>query len=65
VNRQTDRFRFFEKLPGIKDRILQKADEEIIDKIFEEINYKIVDEKLNKERDRSRKWLNNALSDKE
>lgn len=65
VNRQTDRFRFFEKLPGIEDRILQKADEGVTDKIFDKINYKMVDEKLNQERERSRKWLDDALSDKE
>lgn len=62
VNRQTDRFQFFGKLPGIEEHILQSAEEAIVEKIFEKINYEAVDEKLNQERDRSKKWLDNALS---
>ena len=62
VNRQTDRFQFFESLPGISDRILQKADVAMTDTMFEEINYDVVDEKLGQERERSQKWLDHALS---
>lgn len=62
VNRQTDRFQFFESLPGISDRILQKADVAMTDTMFEEIHYDVVDEKLGQERERSQKWLDHALS---
>lgn len=65
VNRQTDRFQFFENLPGIAERILQKTDVAMTDTMFEEINYDVVDEKLERERERSQRWLDNALSKEE
>lgn len=61
VNRQTDRFKFFEKLPGISEHILSMVDAEFCDKILEQIDYDAVDKELSKERQCSLKWLKDAL----
>lgn len=52
----------FENLTGIAERILQKTDVSMTDTMFEEIKYDVVDEKLERERERSQRWLDNALS---
>lgn len=61
TNRETDRFNFFDKLPGISERILGTVDVENCDKIFEPIDYDAADEVLLKERAYSMQWLQEAL----
>lgn len=61
TNRQTDRFKFFDKFPGLSGHILSMTDSKNCDKIFEQIDYAAVDEALSKERDYSMQWLREAL----
>lgn len=61
VNRQTDRFKIFEDLSDISERILQTVDLRECDRIFRQIDYGKVDKVLLEERERSLRWLAEAL----
>lgn len=61
VNRQTDRFKIFEKLPDISGRVLQTVDPEECERIFRQIDYGKVDKALLAEREKSMRWLEESL----
>lgn len=64
VNRESDRFKFFNKLPGVADRVLETADEEGLQVFDKPLDYADVERYLAAERERSLGWLEAALQSK-
>lgn len=61
VNRETDRFTFFEKVPGLTGRIMQVTANEELPLLDREVDYGSVGRFLDLERERSLSWLDAAL----
>lgn len=61
VNRETDRFDFFKKVPGLNGRIMQVTANEELPLADKEVDYKSVGRFLDVERERSLSWLDAAL----
>lgn len=61
VNRERGRFEFFNKLPGVGERILETVSEEGIEVFDKSLDYDAVKRYLTVERKRSLAWLDAAL----
>lgn len=61
VNRESGRFKFFNKLPGVGERILETVEEKGLQVFDKPLDYGEVDRYLMTERERSLAWLDAAL----